>query len=474
MVFSSFTFLFAFFPLILVIYFFPPFRKREVRNGILLLFSLAFYSFGGWRLMPVIFLSIVINYICGRLSDSEQKDSIRKVAVAGAIICNLLLLFVFKYLGFLTENLHQLFPGIPVKELVLPIGISFYTFQGLSYVIDVFRGEVRAERNLLRIALYIALFPQLVAGPIVRYTTIAGELRNRKESWENFEQGVIRFLFGLAKKVLLANSFAQIADSIFAQTSDQLSTSAAWLGIAAYTLQIYFDFSGYSDMAIGLGRIFGFHFLENFNYPYVAISIKDFWRRWHISLSTWFRDYVYIPLGGNRGSKGKHLRNLLIVWGLTGFWHGAAWTYLLWGIYYAVLLIGERYIWGKILEKLPKIVQHVYALFFILIGWLIFRAVDINQLFTFLTILCGAAGTGVWDHQTTYFLLEFRWEWIFGVIASLPLKQYIQRFIDKNEHQLIGDFLVNWGKPFFALILGGLSVLSLTSTGYNPFIYFQF
>lgn len=250
--------------------------------------------------MPVIFLSIVINYICGRLSDREQKDALRKMAVAGAIVCNLLLLFVFKYLGFLTENLHQLFPGVPVKELILPIGISFYTFQGLSYVIDVFRGEVKAERNLFRIALYIALFPQLVAGPIVRYTTIAGELRNRQESWENFEQGVIRFLFGLAKKVLLANSFAQIADSIFAQASDQLSTSAAWLGVVAYTLQIYFDFSGYSDMAIGLGRIFGFHFLENFNYPYIAISIKDFWRRWHISLSTWFRDYVYIPLGGEQ------------------------------------------------------------------------------------------------------------------------------------------------------------------------------
>ena len=474
MVFSSFTFLFGFFPLLLIIYFFPPFSKREVRNGILLLFSLAFYSFGGWRLMPVIFLSIVINYICGRLSDREQKDALRKMAVAGAIVCNLLLLFVFKYLGFLTENLHQLFPGVPVKELILPIGISFYTFQGLSYVIDVFRGEVKAERNLFRIALYIALFPQLVAGPIVRYTTIAGELRNRQESWENFEQGVIRFLFGLAKKVLLANSFAQIAYSIFAQASDQLSTSAAWLGVVAYTLQIYFDFSGYSDMAIGLGRIFGFHFLENFNYPYIAISIKDFWRRWHISLSTWFRDYVYIPLGGNRGSKGKHLRNLLIVWGLTGFWHGAAWTYLLWGIYYAVLLIGERYIWGEILGKLPKVVQHVYALFFILIGWLIFRAVDINQIFTFFAILFGAAGTGAWDHQTTYFLLEFRWELIFGVIASLPLKHYIQCLIDRNKYQKIGNLLLNWGKPFLALLLGGLSILSLASTGYNPFIYFQF
>ena len=469
MVFSSFTFLFAFFPLILVIYFFPPFRKREVRNGILLLFSLAFYSFGGWRLMPVIFLSIVINYICGRLSDREQKDSIRKVAVAGAIICNLLLLFVFKYLGFLTENLHQLFPGIPVKELVLPIGISFYTFQGLSYVIDVFRGEVRAERNLLRIALYIALFPQLVAGPIVRYTTIAGELRNRKESWENFEQGVIRFLFGLAKKVLLANSFAQIADSIFAQTSDQLSTSAAWLGIAAYTLQIYFDFSGYSDMAIGLGRIFGFHFLENFNYPYVAISIKDFWRRWHISLSTWFRDYVYIPLGGNRVSTPKCIRNIFIVWILTGFWHGAAWNFMIWGLYYGILLCLEKYVFKSFLERMPEFLKHVYTMFFVMIGWVFFFSTSMGDAFGYLGAMFGMNGMPLVDSNARYYLMSNLWILVICVICATPAAyRWFRSFAFSRGKYRVG---------ISVLLYGGILLLStayLVNATYNPFLYFRF
>ena len=474
MVFSSFTFLFLFFPLLLIVYFFPLFRKRSIRNGILLVFSLIFYSFGGWRLMPIILLSIAMNYVFGRLADAEHAQRVRKAAVVASVVCNLLLLFVFKYLGFTTEMLHQLFPGLPVAELVLPIGISFYTFQSLSYTIDVFRGEVNSEKNILRLALYIALFPQLVAGPIVRYTTIEGELRHRKETWENFEQGISRFLFGFAKKVLLANAFGQVADGIFGQNPDQLATSAAWLGVIAYTLQVYFDFSGYSDMAIGLGCVFGFHFPENFNYPYIAASVKDFWRRWHISLSSWFRDYLYIPLGGNRGSKGKHIRNLLIVWGLTGFWHGAAWTFLLWGLYYAVLLIGEQYLWGDLLKRLPKVVQHGYALFLILLGWLIFRSTDLHQIQTFLSILFGAAGTGGWDHQTTYYLLEFRWEFLFGILAALPLKKYVIRLAEKDSHPKAGTFLLTWGKPALALTLGGLSVLSLVSTGYNPFIYFQF
>lgn len=474
MVFSSFTFLFGFFPLLLAVYYCPLFRRRTFRNVILLAFSLFFYSFGGWRLMPIILASISMNYVAGRLLAGQRPEKTRKVIVGVAVAANLALLFVFKYLGFVTENLHYLFPVVPVQEIVLPIGISFYTFQGMSYTIDVFWRKAKVERNLFRLALYIALFPQLVAGPIVRYTTVAEELRFRRESWEDFEAGAMRFLFGLAKKILLANQFAQIADTVFAQSPDQISLSLAWLGVIAYTMQIYFDFSGYSDMAIGIGRMFGFHFLENFNYPYISRSVTEFWRRWHISLSSWFRDYLYIPLGGNRVSRGKQIRNLLIVWGLTGFWHGAAWTFLLWGLYYALLLMGERYVWKGLLERLPRVIQHVYALVLILIGWLIFRAVDVNQIITFLSLMFGGGTAGLWNDQTTYFLLEFRWELLVGVLASLPIKRYLEEKEGSMEETGLMPVLFRWGKVVLALGLGGLSVLSLASTGYNPFIYFQF
>lgn len=474
MVFSSLSFLFLFLPALLAIYFFPLFRGREIRNVILLLFSLIFYGCGGWRLLPLILFSVIANYVFGRLVGPEHPAGIRKAACVFAVICNLGLLFCFKYLGFFTENLNRLFPSVPVLEILLPIGISFYTFQSMSYVLDVYRGAAPVQKKFLHVALYITLFPQLVAGPIVRYTTVAEEISARRESMDEAAAGGQRFLFGLAKKVLLANQMGQIADAAFSQSPGLLSTGMAWLGVFAYTLQIYFDFSGYSDMAIGLGRVFGFHFLENFNYPYVAKSVTDFWRRWHISLSTWFRDYLYIPLGGSRVSRARQIRNLLIVWGLTGFWHGAAWNFLLWGFYYALLLIGERFLWGGVLGRLPPAVRHAYALATILFGWLIFRADGALQVWTFARSMCGAAGAGLWSHQATYELLQFRWELIAGTIAALPVKNLVQNALGKRPDSPFCMVLRCWGAPLLALALGGLSVMQLVGAGFNPFIYFRF
>lgn len=474
MVFSSFGFLFVFFPALLLFYYFPFCKKRAWKNGILLCFSLAFYGCGGLRLLPLILLSIGLNYLCGCLADASRTGRSRKAALYLAVMGNLGLLFFFKYLGFLSENVNLLFPSLPVYDILLPIGISFYTFQGLSYVIDVYRGAVPAERSPWNLALYIALFPQLVAGPIVRYHTISHEILHRQESWEDVSVGMTRFLFGLAKKILIANPMGQIADAAFGQATDMLSTSLAWLGVLAYTLQIYFDFSGYSDMAIGLGRVFGFRFLENFNYPYVANSVTDFWRRWHISLSSWFRDYLYIPLGGNRGGVGKQIRNLLIVWVLTGFWHGAAWNFLLWGLYYALLLIGERYVWRKLLEKTPAVLRHLYAILCILFGWLLFRAVGFAQIGDFLAAMFGQGSAGLWSDQVTYLLLQYRLELIVGLLAALPWKPCLQAALEQRGEQRGIQWMLLGAPRVLALLLGVLSCAQLISSGFNPFIYFQF
>lgn len=445
-----------------------------MKNLILFIFSMFFYSWGGWRLIPLILFSIVANYIFGRLVSETHAIRIRKIAIVGAIICNLGLLICFKYLGFLTRNINYLAPSAPVIHVLLPIGISFYTFQSLSYVIDVYRGEVKSEPNILRVALYIVLFPQLVAGPIVRYSTIAHEMIHRTESVDNFYHGIVRFLFGMSKKVLIANQVAQVADAAFNQGADHLSMGLAWLGVFAYTAQIYFDFSGYSDMAIGLGRMFGFHFLENFNYPYVAKTITEFWRRWHISLSTWFRDYLYIPLGGNRCSKKRQILNLLIVWGLTGFWHGAEWNYICWGLYYAMLLVGERYLWGNLLDQIPSVAGHLYTLLLVMIGWLIFRASGPNQIVSFLAAMLGGNGNGLWNNQATYLVLQYRWELVIAVIASLPIKVTLHHILEKHRDSNLSVIVLNLGVPLFSLAIGTLSFISLVSSGFNPFIYFQF
>ena len=468
MVFSSLTFLFAFLPALMVCYFGLA-RRRDTRNFILLAFSVLFYSWGGWSLVPLLLLSVTMNWFFGqRVAEDNPR---RKLFLVLAVTGNLGLLFIFKYLGFATEILASLIPTVVPVKIVLPIGISFYTFQGLSYVLDVYMGSAAPTRKVSQVALYIALFPQLVAGPIVRYTTVCEELDTRQETTEDAFEGVIRFCFGLAKKVLIANQMGALADSAFGQSSTLMSSGLAWLGVIGYSLQIYFDFSGYSDMAIGLGRIFGFHFLENFDYPYISKSITEFWRRWHMSLGTWFRDYLYLPLGGNRVSRWKHIRNILTVWMLTGLWHGAAWNFVLWGVYYGLLLLVEKFLWGRALARCPKVLQHLYTLFFVAIGWLLFRATDLSIIADFLKAMFGGAADGAWNNHATYLLLQYRWELMAGCILSCPVFPPIRRWLEKRQGAGAALQAVT---PVLALLLAVWSCLRLVGSGFNPFIYFQF
>lgn len=471
MVFSSLNFLFLFLPALLVCYFILPSRYREGRNLVLLGFSLAFYAYAGVRFLPIILVSILINYLFGLLVSPERRGG-RKAAVTLAVVCNLALLGWFKYAMFTAGVLNDLGIAVPIPQVVLPIGISFFTFQGMSYVLDVYRGDAAAERSPLRVALYIALFPQLVAGPIVRYTTVAGEIRVRRESVDEFSEGAVRFLLGLSKKMLLANPMSQIADAAFALPVEQLSAGMAWLGVISYAFQIYFDFSGYSDMAIGLGRMFGFHFLENFDYPYLSRSVTEFWRRWHISLGSWFRDYVYIPLGGNRGPMWKRLRNILVVWALTGFWHGAEWNFLFWGLYYGLLLTGEKFLWGGLLDRLPSPLRRLYTLVLVCVGWALFRSETAAGALGMVRVLFGG-GSGGLAGQALYYLLEFRWELLFAVIAALPVKRWAEGFLARQEGAA-AKALSLWGPRVLALGLGAWSVVRLVSSTFNPFIYFRF
>ena len=470
MVFSSLIFLLFFLTALYVCYFIVPRRWRWLRNCVLLVFSLFFYRCGGADYLPLLLASILINYLGGLLAASE-RPALRKLGLWGAAALGLGLLGWFKYAGFAAENLAALGLPVEVPQIVLPIGISFFTFQGLSYVIDVYRGDARCQENPLYVALYVALFPQLVAGPIVRYTTVEEEIVRRNESLEEFSQGVVRFLFGLGKKMLLANAMGEIADGVFAQSPETMALSLAWVGAAAYTFQIYFDFSAYSDMAIGLGRMFGFHFLENFNYPYISKSIAEFWRRWHISLASWFRDYVYIPLGGSRCSMGRNIRNMAVVWLLTGLWHGAAWTYVTWGGMMLVLLAGEKYCWGRGLSRLPGPVQHLYTIVLVMFSMVMFRSSGIGYGLSYFQSMAGLGGRP--DGQAVYYLLEYWPEWIACVLASLPVKVWAQRSLERREG-LLPALTLEWGPKLAALGLLGLSYTKLATGSFNPFIYFQF
>jgi alginate O-acetyltransferase complex protein AlgI len=470
MVFSSLIFLLFFLTALYVCYFIVPRRWRWLRNCVLLVFSLFFYRCGGADYLPLLLASILINYLGGLLAASE-RPALRKLGLWGAAALGLGLLGWFKYAGFAAENLAALGLPVEVPQIVLPIGISFFTFQGLSYVIDVYRGDARCQKNPLYVALYVALFPQLVAGPIVRYTTVEEEIVQRNESLEEFSQGVVRFLFGLGKKMLLANAMGEIADGVFAQSPETMALSLAWIGAAAYTFQIYFDFSAYSDMAIGLGRMFGFHFLENFNYPYISKSIAEFWRRWHISLASWFRDYVYIPLGGSRCSVGRNVRNMAVVWLLTGLWHGAAWTYVAWGGMMLVLLAGEKYCWGRGLSRLPGPVQHLYTIVLVVFSMVMFRSSGIGYGLSYFRSMVGLGGRP--DGQAVYYLLEYWPEWIACVLASLPVKVWVQRSLERREG-LLPALTLEWGPKIAALGLLGLSYTKLATGSFNPFIYFQF
>jgi alginate O-acetyltransferase complex protein AlgI len=472
LVFSSILLLLYFLPPVVAIYFLIPASWRSGRNILLLVASFVFYGCSGLKGLALMTVMIFADYTAGLFAHAGHSRLVRRTALISACVVSLGLLGIFKYAGFVTENLSAL--GLPVKiiNVALPVGISFFTFQGLSYVIDVYRGDAEVQKNPLSVALYISLFPQLVAGPIVRYTTVEKEIYSRRESLDEVAAGLMRFCFGLGKKVLLANAMAEIADDIFALPAGALPAGTAWVGAAAYTLQIYFDFSGYSDMAIGLGRIFGFHFLENFNYPYIARSITDFWRRWHISLSSWFRDYVYIPLGGNRCATPRRVLNLVVVWLLTGLWHGASWNFVFWGIWFLLFLLGEKYLWGKALEKIPAVFGHVYTMFLVILSWVFFRASDMGTAVVYIKSMFGF-GSGIQSGSGVYYLLEYWPEWIAGILACFPIKNVLQTELERPGGGL-RRFIRIWAPPAIAAVLLVVCYMKLVTGSFNPFIYFQF
>ncbi|MFJ7406609.1 MULTISPECIES: MBOAT family O-acyltransferase [unclassified Lysinibacillus] len=461
MVFSSLLFLFVFLPIVLTLYYCSP---RKIRNLILFLMSLIFYAWGEPVYIVIMLVSTLTDYTFGLLLDKPNMSSVkRKGIVVCSIIVNLMLLSYFKYADFLIHNVNALLgTDIPLTELPLPIGISFYTFQSMSYIIDVYRGTAKAQRNWIDFGTFVALFPQLVAGPIVTYNTIAQQLQHRAESLSMFAEGVQRFVIGLAKKVLLANNIGLLWDTISSSNVETMPMLTAWLGIIAFAFQIYFDFSGYSDMAIGLGLMFGFRFNENFNKPYIAQSITDFWRRWHISLSSWFRDYVYIPLGGNRRGLAKQMRNILIVWLLTGFWHGASWNFIWWGLYFGVILIVEKW-WGlSLLSRLPRWTRHLYAIFLILIGWVLFAFDQPSLIGKYLAAMFGFNGQSLWNNDTGYYFYTNIVLILVLIIASIPMKLW------KKTSELSYFHIAWYGLLYF------LSVAYLVDATFNPFLYFRF
>lgn len=472
MVFSNLVFLFMFLPIVLAAYFLLP---KMFKNFILLLASLVFYAWGEPKYVILMLVSIVMNYIFGLMVHKFRNQiGYKKMTVALAVIANIGLLGYYKYSNFLIENMNSLFDlNIANEPLPLPIGISFFTFQAMSYVIDVYRRDAAVQTNIFDLALYIALFPQLVAGPIVRYNTVADEIKKRVHSLELFSEGVRRFIIGLSKKVLIANPMGELADTLFAMNPGDMSSGTAWLGIMAYTLQIYFDFSGYSDMAIGLGKMFGFNFLENFNFPYISRSIAEFWRRWHISLGSWFRDYVYIPLGGNRKGPWTTYRNLLIVWTITGFWHGASWTFMAWGFYYGVIISLERLGLSKILEKLWRPLQHVYVLLIVMIGWVFFRADSFDYSFNYIQTLFGFSGTQALDNATFLYMNDYGYVFILGIIFSMPVVPWLKKLLYR-ENNFMGRYAVPIVSPVVYMGLLLLVTMFLVNSTYNPFIYFRF
>lgn len=472
MVFSSLIFLLVFLPTLLLAYYCVPSRFRGLRNLILLGASLFFYWWGAGQLVLLMILSISINYLGGLLAGQNTRPQLARVGLLFSLCAGLGLLAWFKYAGFLAQTICDLGFAVPIPQVTLPIGISFFTFQGLSYVIDVYRGDAPIQRNPLNVALYVALFPQLVAGPIVRYTTVMEEIAGRKETLSEFSAGATRFCFGLAKKMVLANSMGQIADGVFGQTAANLDPGLAWVGALAYTFQIYFDFSAYSDMAIGLGRMFGFHFLENFNYPYISRSVTEFWQRWHISLSSWFRDYVYIPLGGNHCSRLRQIRNILVVWLLTGLWHGAAWTFILWGLWFCILLLGEKFLWGTHLEQFPSLFRWACTMLSVILSWVLFRAADLDQAWAYLGAMFGQTTGLAQDGQAVYYLLQFWPEWLLALVAFLPVKRWAQSWLETRG--TAGQMIALWAPRVLALGLLVLSYGLLVTGSFNPFIYFQF
>ncbi len=464
MVFSSLVFMFAYLPITLLAYYLVP---RQGRNIFLFIVNLIFYGWGEPKLVLLMVFNIFFNYIGGWLVDKYRADAKKKkLFLILTCVLDIGILAVFKYTGMITETLNMLpFLNIPELQISLPIGISFYTFQTMSYVIDVYRDDAPVSKNFINFGTYVALFPQLIAGPIVRYRDVAEQLVNRRETLEMFTKGVKLFMVGLAKKVIIANTMGTLTTNIFA-TTDENGVVGTWVGMIAYTFQIYFDFSGYSDMACGLGNMMGFEFLKNFNYPYIAKSITDFWRRWHISLSTWFKEYVYIPLGGNRKGVKRQILNLLIVWGLTGLWHGAAYNFVLWGLYYGLLLILEKFVLKKFLDRLPSFVQHIYTLFIIIIGWGLFYFTDVGQLGEFMVDLFNF-GNGICGNQAFNLIMNNLPMLIIAAVASTPLATTLYTRFEHTRFMWIPETLYCMG-------VLAVSTASLVNQSYNPFLYFRF
>ena len=468
MLFCSLTFLFIFLPILTLIYYLS---NNKYRNIILLIASLLFYAWGEPKYIFLMLISIGVNYLLALIIEKYfDRKILKKVILIISILFNLGLLFYFKYLGFTISVINNI-PSVNLKafSIALPIGISFYTFQILSYVVDVYKGEVKAQKNIVTLGTYIALFPQLIAGPIVRYSTVEEQLQSRKLSFDKLSSGIKRFIVGLGKKVIIANNMAFIADTIL-NNSNVLSYSWITILVAllAYTFQIYFDFSGYSDMAIGLGKMFGFDFLENFNYPYVSRSITEFWRRWHMSLSTWFRDYIYIPLGGNRCSRPRWIFNIFVVWITTGIWHGANWNFIIWGLYFFLLLMIEKLFMGKILNKLPKIITWIYAFVLINIGWLIFRIEKLDLLINISkNLFTLKRGNIITDIANNYYLINNIPYFIFAIIFSFPIVKFIG---SKIKNELLKTTIQN----ILLLLILLFSIVLLINNSYNPFIYFRF
>lgn len=470
MVFSSLTFLFGFLPFVLLLYYLVP---RSWRNGILFIVSLVFYGWGEPVYILLMLFSTVVDYTCA-LGVDRNRSNQRKARrfLLASVVINLSLLGFFKYADFVLQSLNSwLGTNIPLLSLALPIGISFYTFQTMSYTIDVYRGDAPVQRNIASLGAYVTLFPQLIAGPIVRYSTVASQINEREETVDRFGQGVQRFVVGLGKKVLLANNIGLLFDQIKQLPGNQLSLLAAWLGVTAFALQVYFDFSGYSDMAIGLGKMFGFTFLENFNYPFMAQSITEFWRRWHISLGTWFRDYVYIPLGGSRRSEAITYRNLAVVWLLTGLWHGASWNFVFWGAYFAGFLMVEKAFLLAWLQRLPRLFRHAYALGATAFSWVLFAFEDWPSIRQFWQAMLGRGSGGSITPTDLYLLTNYGLLLVILVLAATPIpRQAVQRLLTVDRHPRLAELLY---PAFIALVLG-LSTAYLVDASYNPFLYFRF
>ena len=467
MLFSSISFLYYFLPVVLILYFIVPFKCK---NLVLLLASLFFYFYGEPIYTLLMLATTVSSYIHGLLIDRFRNTKWSKFFMVSSVVTSLLVLGFFKYTDFFITNVNAIaHTSLPLLKIALPIGISFYTFQTLSYTIDVYRGEAQVQRSFIRLATYVALFPQLIAGPIVRYTTVEEELKSRTHSVSNFAVGFNRFILGLGKKVLIANTLGELCE-IF-RASNEKSFVFYWVYALAFCLHVYFDFSGYSDMAIGLGRVFGFHFLENFNYPFISKSVSEFWRRWHMSLGTWFRDYVYIPLGGNRVSKLKWFRNTLVVWFLTGFWHGADWTFIVWGLYFAAFLLMEKFFLNKLFAKIPRVFSHIYVVIVILVSFVLFSANGISGAITDIGAMFGTGDLPLWTAETGYYLSGYAIVFACALFGATPV---LKNMVLKLKENKVASKIINVLEPIFGVAVLLLVTAYFVDGSFSAFLYFRF